>query len=40
LVIGGDKTDDRRFYVRTISIADDLYDEHLRELGREDDNGG
>jgi hypothetical protein len=35
LLIGGDKTGDRRFYERMIPIADDLYDEHLRELEEE-----
>ena len=33
LLIGGDKTGDDRFYERMVPIADDLYDEHLRELG-------
>lgn len=35
LLIGGNKTGDKRFYDRMIPIADDLYDEHLRELKRE-----
>ncbi len=35
LLIGGDKTGDKRFYDRMIPIADDLYDEHLRELKEE-----
>ncbi len=39
LPIGGDKTGDKRFYQRMIPIADDLYDEHLRDLERDDDNG-
>ncbi|MBU9698008.1 type II toxin-antitoxin system RelE/ParE family toxin [Rhodobacteraceae bacterium HSP-20] len=32
LLIGGDKTGDDRFYDRMIPIADDLYDQHLRDL--------
>jgi hypothetical protein len=39
LLIGGDKTGDKRFYDRMIPVADDLYDEHLAELKRETDNG-
>lgn len=35
LLIGGDKTGDDRFYVRFVSLADELYDEHLAELRRE-----
>ncbi|MFL5386755.1 MAG: type II toxin-antitoxin system RelE/ParE family toxin [Longimicrobiaceae bacterium] len=35
LLIGGDKTGDRRWYERTVPIADDLYDEHLRALESE-----
>ncbi|MCG8435715.1 MAG: type II toxin-antitoxin system RelE/ParE family toxin [Gammaproteobacteria bacterium] len=35
LLIGGDKTGDKRFYDRMIPIADDLYDEHLEELRKE-----
>jgi hypothetical protein len=37
LLIGGDKTGDKRFYERMIPIADRLYDQHLREIG--DKNG-
>jgi hypothetical protein len=33
LLIGGDKTGDERFYERMIRQADDLYDEHLLEIG-------
>lgn len=36
LLIGGDKTGDKRFYVKMIPIADDLYDEHLAELAKEE----
>jgi hypothetical protein len=39
LLIGGDKTGDKRFYDRMIPVADDLYDEHLAELEKEKDNG-
>jgi hypothetical protein len=35
LLIGGDKTGDRRFYERMIPLADRLYDEHLATLQRE-----
>ena len=41
LLIGGDKTGDRRFYERMVPLADDLYDEHLSELEQErKDDGG
>lgn len=40
LLIGGDKTGDRRFYDRMIPIADRLYDEHLSELEEEQNDGG
>ncbi len=39
LLIGGDKTGDDRFYERMVPIADGLYDEHLGELSKEQDNG-
>lgn len=32
LLIGGCKTGDDRWYDRLVPIADDLYDEHLREI--------
>lgn len=35
LLIGGDKTGNDRFYEEYIPRADELYDEHLRELRRE-----
>lgn len=35
LLIGGDKTGDKQFYLRMIPEADRLYDEHLDELRRE-----
>lgn len=38
LLIGGDKTGDKRFYERMIPVADDLYDEHLAELAKEQNN--
>jgi hypothetical protein len=39
LLIGGDKTGDKRFYDRMIPLADDLYDTHLAELAKEKDDG-
>ena len=35
LLIGGDKTGDGRFYEVFVPIADDLYDQHLTELKKE-----
>ena len=35
LLIGGDKTGNEQFYEQYVPIADDLYEEHLRELRRE-----
>lgn len=35
LLIGGDKTGDKRFYERMIPVADDLYDVYLDELRQE-----
>lgn len=35
LLIGGDKTGDDRFCEEKVPIADDLYDEHLKELRKE-----
>ena len=35
LLIGGDKTGDKRFYDRLLPIADDLYDRYLAELRKE-----
>jgi hypothetical protein len=35
LLIGGDKTGDKRFYDRMIPLADDLYDAHLNQLRKE-----
>lgn len=32
LLIGGDKTGDKRFYIRMIPIADSLYDTYLEEI--------
>ena len=34
LLIGGDKTGDKRFYDTFIPIADKLYDEHIADLKR------
>ncbi len=33
LLIGGNKTGDKRFYARMIPIADMLYDDYLQDLG-------
>jgi hypothetical protein len=38
LLIGAGKTADDRFCERMIPIADNLYDEHLRELSKEQGN--
>ena len=35
LLIGGDKTGDKRFYERMIPLAEQLYDNYLKELRRE-----
>ena len=37
LLVGGDKggADQRRFYKRLISVADDRYDEHLAPLAQQ-----
>ncbi len=35
LLIGGDKTGEKRFYKRMIPVADRLYDKHLEELQQE-----
>lgn len=35
LLIGGDKTGNRRWYEKFVPIADKLYDEHLAALRRE-----
>lgn len=35
LLIGGDKTGDKRFYERTIAMADRLYQEHIAQLRKE-----
>jgi hypothetical protein len=35
LLIGGDKTGDKRFYERMVPLADRLYDEHLEALRKE-----
>ena len=37
LLIGGDKTGDDRFYERFVPLADDIHDEHLKELKKEGD---
>ncbi len=35
LLIGGDKTGDDRFYDHMVPIADNLYDEYLKEIKQE-----
>jgi len=35
LLIGGDKSGNKRFYTRMIRISDRLYDEHIDELRKE-----
>ncbi len=35
LLIGGEKTGDKRFYKRMIPIADRLYDDYIQELQME-----
>lgn len=35
LLIGGDKTGDKRFYKRMIPVADKLYADHLKQLRKE-----
>ena len=35
LLIGGDKTGDKRFYDRLIPVADALYDTYIEEIRRE-----
>jgi len=36
LLIGGAKRGNVRFYAKYVPVADDLYDEHLKELREED----
>lgn len=36
LLIGGDKTGDGRFYEVFVPIADELYDQHVAQLKKED----
>lgn len=35
LLIGGDKTGDKRWYDKFVPVADQLYDEHLAQLKQE-----
>jgi hypothetical protein len=35
LLIGGDKTGNDRWYEENVPVADQLYDEHLKELQRQ-----
>jgi len=39
LLIGGDKTGDKRFYDRMVPTADNLYDVYLAELEEEEKDG-
>ena len=34
LLIGGDKTNDSKWYTRFVPLADDLFDQHLAQLNR------
>ena len=34
LLIGGDKTGDPKWYERFVPIADDLFDRHLKDIGK------
>lgn len=40
LLIGGDKTGDDRWYDTHVPIADQLYDDHLEEIGKAGDRDG
>lgn len=40
LLIGGNKTGDDRWYEKTVPVADELYDEHLRILREEGGQDG
>ena len=35
MLLGGDKTHDARWYEKFVPVADDLFDEHLRQLEKE-----
>jgi hypothetical protein len=35
LLIGGDKTENDRFYEQMVPVADTIYDQHLKGLARE-----
>lgn len=37
VLLGGDKTGDKRFYDRLIPLAEQFYDRHLRDLEKEHD---
>ena len=37
LVLGGDKTGDKRWYEKNFPVADRINDEHLGEIEEEDD---
>lgn len=40
LLIGGDKTGNNRWYDEFVPVADQLYKDHLKELGKEGPNNG
>jgi hypothetical protein len=40
LLIGGMKTDEKKFYEKFVPIADDLFDQHLRSLEKVARKGG
>ena len=35
LLIGGDKTGNKRFYDEYVPVADRLYDEHIKQIRKE-----
>ncbi|MGH9513411.1 MAG: type II toxin-antitoxin system RelE/ParE family toxin [Terriglobales bacterium] len=35
LLLGGDKTGDPNWYEKFVPVADDLFDQHLKEIGQE-----
>ncbi len=39
LLLGGDKTDDPRWYEKYVPLADDLFDRHLKQLQKEAAHG-
>jgi hypothetical protein len=39
LLIGGDKTDDPSWYEKSVPIADELFDKHLKEFEQQKKSG-